>query len=155
MAWKEKGYNLYPNIILSDCTITGIQTKDNKLVFTFSNYGFLKKEMDNKYFRTEGAEIIVEDYDREELFIKEKRIHQLSEELYFDSLFDVTLERLIRNVNSGIWKIEIVEEFYATGEGIYICQVREEEGRFWIYLKMKYRNLIYLWNKVRHDWSVN
>ena len=155
MAWKEKGYNLYPDIILSDCVISEIQAKDNELVFTFSNYGFIKKEMDNNYYRTDGAEIIVEDYSREELFIKEKRIHQLSEELYFDSMFDVTLESLLRNVNLGKWKLEIVEEFYATGEGIYICQVREEESRFWVYIKMRYRNLIYLWNEVKHDWPVN
>lgn len=155
MTWREKGYNLYPDIILSDCTISEIQRKHNKLIFTFSNYGFMKKELDNNYYRTEGAEIIIEDYNSEELFIKEKRIHQLSEEMYFDSMVDVTLENLIKNVNSGKWKLEIVEEFYATREGIYICQVREENGRFWLYIKMGYSNLLYLWNNVRHDWPVN
>ena len=150
-----RGCNLYPAIILSDCPIAEIQRKDNNLVLTFSNYGFIKKETDNKYYRTEGAQIIVEGYDSEELIAKEKRTHQLSEELYFDSMFDVAFEILLENVNSGKWKLEIVEEFYAVGEAIYICQVREEEGAFWLYIKIRYKNLIYSWNKVRYDWPVN
>ena len=152
---KEKGYDLYPKVILSDCTISEIQIKDNKLILIFSSYGFAKKEEDGNYYRTEGAEIIVEDYDRDEILIKEKRLHQLSEELYFESMFDIAFETLLKNVNSGKWKLEIVEEFYATGEGIYICHVREGKGTFWIFIKMRYRNIVYLWNNVRYDWIVN
>ena len=155
MMWKEKGYNLYPDIILSDCTVSEIQVKDNGLVLIFSDYGFIKKDMDNKYYRTEGAEIVIEGYNNEELFIKEIRTHQLSEEIFFDSMNDIEFEKLLRNVNSGKWKLEIVEEFYSTGGGVYICQIRDEEDCFWIYIKMRYRNLIYLWNSIRHDWSIN
>lgn len=155
MEWKEKDYDLYPNVILSDCAISEIQIRDNNLKFIFSNYGFIKKDENGNYYRTEGAEIIVEDYDKDELLIKEKRLHQLSEELYFESMFDITFETLLKNVNSGKWKLEIVEEFYATGEGLYICQVREGEGAFWLFLKMRYKKLVYLWNTVRYDWPVN
>lgn len=155
MIWRKKGYNLYPDIILSDCTISGIQIKDNKLVLTFSDYGFIKKDKDNKYYRTEGAEIVVEGYEREELSIKELRTHQLSEEIYFDSIYDIEFEKFQENVNSGKWELEIVEEFYSTGRCLYICQIREDENCFEIYFKIRYRNLIYLWNSIRFDWPFN
>lgn len=74
MAWKEKGYNMYPNIILSDCKISKIQVINKGLVFRFSDYGFVKKDTDGKYYRTDGAELVAEGFDREDFSVREIRM---------------------------------------------------------------------------------
>lgn len=109
--------NRYPDIILSDCVITSIQTKEQEVIVNFSEYGFFKKDIQqNKYYRTDAAQIVIEECDIANIAIREVRTHQLSEELYFDSMYDVAPENFQKNVNMEKWSFEIVEEFYSTGE---------------------------------------
>lgn len=155
MEWKEQGVNLYPDIILSDCTVSEIRINNTEMVLKFSDYGFIKKDRNNKYYRTDGAQVVIEGCDIESVSIKEIRTQQLCEEIYFDSMYDIETKTLFENVNMGKWRLEIVEEFYSTGGGIYIGQIRNEEDVFWFYIKMRYKKLIYLWNNVRYDFPVN
>ena len=154
MTGKKQGYNMYPDIILSDCSILKIQLTEDELAFRFSKYGFCVKDTDHNYYRADGAAIVLEGFDREDFVAQEKRTHPLSGDLFFDSMLDITLDQFLENVNAGKWKVEIVEEFYATGRGLYICQVTGKE-RFWLYLKMRYEKIRYMWNQVRREWPVN
>lgn len=155
MTWKEQGINLYPDIILSDCTISGVQIKGNEMVFKFSDYGFIKKDCNNRYYRTDEAQIVIDGCDIENISIKEIRTQHLSGEIYFDSAYDIDIEEFVENVNSKKWRLEIVEEFYSTGGGIYTGQIRCEEDTFWFYVKIRYKKIIYFWNNVRYDFPFN
>lgn len=152
MKENNQGIDLYPNVILSDCVITKISLNDIGVVVGFSAYGFIKKEDDNKYYRTDGAEIVIEGLDMDNISIKEIRTQQLSEELYFDSMYDISTKDFCEKINSKEWKFEVVEEFYSTGGAMYIGQIRNGNKPFWCYIKIRYTNLRYLWNNVRYDW---
>lgn len=156
MLWKEKQHNSYPDIILSDCLIVGIQIKNGKIIVDFSEYGFIKKDSkSNKYFRTDGAQVVIEKCDIDNILIKEIRTNQLSEELYFDSTYDIKTIDFLENINTGKWKFEIVEEYYSTGGGLYIGQIRKKEDTFWCCIKISFKNLIYLWNDIKYEFPVN
>lgn len=152
MVWKEKGVNKYPDIILSDCLITGIQVNGSDVIAKFSEYGFAKRDgIQNKYYRTDAAEIVIKQCDIANVSIKEVRTQHLSEELYFDSMYDVEPEIFLENINTGKWRFEIVEEFYSAGGGLYIGQIGKEEDSFWCHVKLQFKNLVYFWNEVRYD----
>ncbi len=153
MIWKEKGINKYPDIILSDCLITNIQTKGSEVTIKFSEYGFVKKDSQrNKYYRTDAAQIVIEQCEIEDISIKEIRTQRLSEDLYFDSMYDVERKVFLENINAGKWKFEIVEEFYSTGGGLYIGQIRGDQHSFWCHVKLQFKNLVYFWNDIRYDY---
>lgn len=152
MTWKEKERNKYPDIILSDCVITNIQVEGTEITVEFSEYGFVKKDSQrNKYFRTDTAQIVIEQCDIDNVSIKEIRTQRLSEDVYFDSMYDIEFSIFLENVNTGKWKFEIVEEFYSAGGALYIGQIREGENTFWCHVKLQFKNLVYFWNKVRYD----
>lgn len=152
MKWKEKGINKYPDIILSDCMITNIQGKEGEITVKFSEYGFFKKDsQSNKYFRTDTAQIVINECDVDNIFIKEIRNQKLSEELYFESMYDIEPSIFMENISTGKWKFEIVEEFYSTGGALYIGKIRADENSFWCHVKLRFKNLVYFWNEVRYD----
>lgn len=152
MIWKEKGINKYPDIILSDCLITNIKVNESEVIINFSEYGFFKKDdLQNKYFRTDAAQIVMQHCDIANISIKEIRTHHLSEELYFDSMYDVKAKVFLENINTEKWQFEIVEEYYSTGRGMYIGQIIENEKSFWCHVKVQFKNLVYFWNGIRYD----
>lgn len=152
MKWKEREENKYPEIILSDCQIVNVEMKGGDIVVDFSKYGFVKKDCDsNKYYRTNAAQIVIEQCDMDNLAIKEIRTQQLSEEMFFDSIYDVEPKDFCENINTGKWKFEVVEEFYSTKRALYIGQIRGNEKNFWCCVKLQFKNLVYLWNDIRYD----
>lgn len=66
-------------------------------------------------------------------------------------MYKVEAKDFLVNINTGKWRLEIVEEFYSSGGGLYIVRIRGNENSFWCYLKLQFRNLVYLWNDIRYD----
>lgn len=150
MLWLNKVINPYPDILVSDCSVESIQIDKDTITLTFSEYGFFKRNHEkNRYYRTNGAQIIIEDGDIENLSIKEVRTHRLSEEIYFESMYEIKPKDFLNNINTGKWRMVIVEELYAVNGGFFIARVREKESSFWCHIKLQFKNLIYLWNDCR------
>ena len=155
MVWKNKKLNAYPDIILSDCAIRDIQVVKNEIMVNFSDDGFFKKDIERKsYFRTDAAQLVMESCYIANISIKEVRTHQLSEEIYFESLCDIEGKEFIEKINSGKWKAIVVEEFYSSGGGLYRVRIRSSETSFWCYIKLQFKNVIYLWNEIRYDFPL-
>lgn len=153
MEWKNQAINKYPDIICTDSVITDIQMDKGNVVVDFSKYGFfIKDDCQKKYYRTDGAQIAIEGCDIDSIIIKEARTHQLSETIYFDSIYDIEVEDFQKNISGGRWKFEIVEEFYSTSGGLYIGQIRENETTFWCYIQIKFEKLIYFWNDLQYEY---
>ena len=152
MIWNKREFNQFDNISLSDCHISKIQKMENNIVIDFSEYGFFVRDSkNNRFYRTDGAQIIIEDCDIDSVSIKEIRIHKLSGDTYFETMYDVQIEDFIKNINEGMWKLEIVEEYPLKGKGYYIIWVNEGENCFWCHIKLRYKNLIYMWNKIKYN----
>lgn len=150
--WKETHKNQYPDIILSDCSVVKIRVESQKIVLTFSQYGFFKKaNPDSRYYRTDGGEIIITGCAIDNLSIKEVRTQQLSDDLYFETMYDIELRNFMERINKGIWRFEIVEEFYAVGKGFYTGQIHTDGGSFWCHIIVPFRDLTYCWNNTIPD----
>lgn len=155
MIWKNRELNRYPDIILSDCKVIDIQVKENKITVNFSEDGFFVKDSERKsYYRTDTAQLVMESCDVANISIKEIRTQRLSEELYYDSMYDVESQDFIENINTGKWRLEIVEEFYSVGGGVYSVRIRCNESPFWCYIKLQFKNLVYMWNDIRYDYPL-
>ena len=150
MFWNEKKFNQFDDISLSDCHITKIQKIENDVVIKFSEDGFFARDnKSNKFYRTDGAQIIIERCDIDNISIKEIRGHKLSDDIYFETMYDIQIAKFIKNINEGIWNLEIVEEYPLKGKGYYITWISEDDNYFWCHIKLQYENLIYMWNKIK------
>lgn len=152
MIWKGKQDKVYPDIILSDCLIVGITVKGEKILIDFSELGFaVKDEKSGSYYHTNGAQIVMEECELDDLSITEIRTQQLSDELYFDSVYNLENKDFLNNINSGKWEFEIVEEYYSVNGGLYLGKVWEKEESFWCCVKIRFKELKYLWNDLNYE----
>jgi len=152
MKWKHKELNKYPDILLSDCSLTNIALEGNQIIVNFSEYGFFKRDsQEDKYYRTDGSQIVIEGCDYDNISIKEIRTQQMSEELYFETMYEIEIKDFIENINTGKWRLEIVEEYYAMGSGFYISQIRTNNNCFRCYINIRFKNLTYLWSDIGYD----
>lgn len=149
---KEMHGNQYPNVVLSDCSVIKIQVEDQRIVATFSPYGFIVKNAeDDKYYRTDGGQLIFDGCDIDILEIKEIRTERLPEETYFETMRSIELGHFLDRINSRSWVLEIVEEFYALGKGFYIGQVHTDKDTFWCHIKIYFQDLTYCWTNTMSE----
>jgi hypothetical protein len=152
MKWKESGLNQYSDIVLSDCHITNIEVINGEVVLSFSEWGFFKKDTKSgEYYRTEGAQIAIQGCDFDSISIQEIRAQRISEEVHFKSMYDVDEKKFLNNINTGRWRLEIVEEFNSIGRGFYTARIHQEEESFWCYIKLYFKDLVYSWGDIRYD----
>jgi len=148
----EKGL-IYPDVVLSDCYIANIEVIKGEIILNFSELGIFKKDIKkNNYYRTKGAQVIIKGCDFDAISIKEIRTQKLSEDLYYESMYDIDAKIFFDNINSGKWKMEIVEEFHSMQKGFYTVRIRTEQDAFWCHIKLYYKNLIYSWGDIRYDY---
>ena len=87
MKWKNQDINKYSDIILSDCQIEKIQKERNDIIISFSEYGFIVKNCnDNKFYRTDGAQIVLKECEMDELSIKKIETQQSSVASFCESM---------------------------------------------------------------------
>ena len=128
MLWKKTEVNKYPDIILSDCKVTNIQVERDDITVGFLGDGFFKKDnKSNNFYRTNGAQIVIKGCDIDNISIKEVRTQRLSKDIYFETMYDLEVKDFFENINTGKWRLEIVEEFYAIGSGLYVGRIREDD----------------------------
>lgn len=155
MMWKESGVNKYPEIVLSDCSITNIEKKGDDIVVDFGENGFAIKDIQKSaYYRTTPSQVVIKGCDIDNIEIKEIRTQQLSEELFFESAYDVESEYFIKKINKGKWKFEVVYEFYSCVGALYIGHVnskKKKQKSFWCCVMLQFKELLYLWNEIRYD----
>lgn len=153
MKWRNSELNKYPDIILHDCFVDEIQPINDNLVLTFSKYGFFKiiKEKNN-YFRTKGGEIVVQGCLVEECSTSIVKTYQQTEQGFADLVFDIEVSDFIQKVNTKEWKLEIVEEFYASNACLFKGMIHSKQENMWCYIKLFYKSLEYQWNEVCFDW---
>lgn len=150
--WKNMASNKYPDIILHDCFIIGINMDNDNIVLNFSEYGFFvfDKEKGNS-FRTNGAQIVIEGCVVEDISIEEERMQKLGEDVFYKTLYEIKTSDFFENINSKKWSFEIVEEFYASGAGFFTGRIGTKDDRFWCHIKIYFKNLVYHWNDICYD----
>ncbi len=84
-----------------------------------------------------------------DLEIKEVRTHHLTEDQFFDSMYDVSPQEVARRVNEGSVHLTFLEEYYACRSAFFVLYVQDEdESRYCLQVKVSYRTIRYEWNGV-------
>ena len=112
MNWKEQRENAYPNIILSDCLVDGIQLDDNDIILKFLKHGFVIKDTeDSHYYRAKSAQIIVKECDIDNISMQLVNRKRGVNGKVIHIIKDLELQTFLNNILKKKWSYEIVEEY--------------------------------------------
>lgn len=154
MKWKMNLENVYPNIILSDCIIDDIYIDGENVIMNFFDSGFIIKDYNSsKYYRTYSSQIILEKCDISNSSIK--FVCKKRKKLKVNIVKEMEFNTFFKNISTSKWRFEVVEEFYSDVGGMYIGKVRSQKESFWCYIKIYFKNIIYFWNEVDYQHSID
>ena len=68
---------------------------------------------------------------------------------------DIDLPIFLNNILTKRWSYEIVEEYYSALGGMFIGRIIEAKKSMWCYLRMQFRNIVYLWDEVDYEAPYN
>lgn len=145
--------NAFPAVILHDCSIRRVYASQGDLVVELDDFGFfvLVPERDN-YFRTGHtgpARLVFTGCDPDDLDIKEIRTHNLTEDQFFDSMYDLSPQALAERINGGRVRLTFLEEYYAGRSAFFVLYVQDQdESRYTLQVKIAYRAIRYEWDGV-------
>lgn len=152
MNWKEQRENAYPNIILSDCLVDEIQVNDKDIILKFLKHGFvIRDDEDLHYYRTKSAQIIMKECDIENISIQLVNRKRGVNRREIQFITDIELQTFLNHILSKRWNYEIVEEYYSALGGFFIGQITESKKSMWCYLKIQFKNIVYLWDEVNYE----
>ena len=157
--WKFSSENSYPDIILHDGVVTKITLDNDDLVMEFNDGGFWigqdnKQNPYKKTVRTEKSELRFTDFDIDDIYIF--KMYNLFKKFYHTSRVEVSLEKLISNVNSGKWTFEFLYEYYTSSrqrEAIFkgCVNVVNKQKHYDCQIELDCSKMIYSWNKIDED----
>lgn len=152
MNWKEQRENAYSDIILSDCLVDEIQVDDNDIILKFLKHGFvIRDDKDSHYYRTKSAQIIVKECDIDNISIQLVNRKRGVNRKEIQIITNIELQTFLNNILTKRWSYEIVEEYYSELGGLFIGQITESKKSMWCYLRMQFKNIVYLWDEVDYE----
>lgn len=152
MNWKEQKENAYPNIILSDCLVDEIQVNDKDIILKFLKHGFvIRDDGDAHYYRTKSAQIILKECDIDNISIQLVYRKRGVNGKVIHIIKDIELRTFFNNILKKRWSYEIIEEYYSALGGLFIGKIRESKKSMWCYIKMQFKNIVYLWDEVNYE----
>lgn len=135
--------DVHKNILLSDCVIKEIKYEKNDICLTFNEYGIWIRQDEEKYERKENVQIHYCDCD-----IDNMNIHIIEQKRnIFKTVFwerDVDFKIFSDKINNGLWKCEIVQEYYCEIGSFFNAILREGNRRKRCTIEFEYKNIF--WN---------
>lgn len=150
---KYRKTNAYPGVILHDCVMDEIIAVDENISVKFSTSGvYVWVEAQNNYYRTGPAMIEILGCDTDNISIQEIRTNQISQKIFYRSMYEVKPSAFVRQINSGKIKVTVLEEYYAVHSAYLILRIQERDKKgYFAHIKMQYDSLQYSWDTVRQD----
>ena len=150
---KYRKTNAFPDVILHDCVVDEITAVKETISVKFSTSGvYVWVEAQNNYYRTGPAMIKILGCDTDNISIQEIRTNQISQEIFYRSMYEVKPSEFIRWANSGKIKVTVLEEYYAVHSAYLILRIQERNKKgYFAHIKMQYDSLQYFWDAVRPD----
>lgn len=155
MLWTFKAVNDVTGLSLHDCRVTQMRTQANNLVLDFANgFWITAQNQHNPYgetLRTDASQVRIIGFDIEEIYIFctvslcGRHIATLRKSL--------PLNRLQAQINSGRWRLELIDSFYGGGRllwNAYILSGNETSSQE-CQLMLGYRDMECGWNRICRD----
>lgn len=147
---KYRKTNAFPGVILHDCVVDEITAVDENISVKFSASGvYVWVEAQNNYYRTGPAMIEILGCDTDNISIQEIRTNQISQKIFYRSMYEVKPSVFVRNVNAGKIRVTVLEEYYAVHSAYLILRIQERDKKgYFAHIKMQYNLLQYSWDTV-------
>ncbi len=158
MNWLNIKKNQYPSILLSDCKIDCIELKKKDIYIYFNETGFIiRNDLDNNTYHSSPSQLIIKKANLDDITIKVERSINIMSLFSLKYIRDINLNELINKINSKVWFVEFVEEFYSCMGAYYIVFIhsnnKKKKGKkYWGYINIRYVELIYMWDNILYNW---
>lgn len=130
----------HKNFLLSDCVMKEIKYEKNDICLTFNEYGVWIRQDEKKYERKENIQIRYCDCDIDNMNIhiieKKKNIFKT---VFLES--DVDFKTFLNKINNGLWKCEIIQEYYCEIGSFFNAILREENRRRRCTIEFEYKDI--------------
>jgi len=146
--------NLHNAISLHDCYVTKI-IADKDLMFEFSDgFWIVETNKQNPYgqtLRTDKSQIYFTEFDIDNIYIFKK--FSILRRIIRTSRIEVSLEKLISNINSGKWQLEIIDEFHKGSNVLFNTSLYLENRskHMECQIIIEYKKMNYFWNNICED----
>ncbi|SFL30460.1 hypothetical protein SAMN05216390_1184 [Lachnospiraceae bacterium KH1T2] len=128
--------DLYPKVLVSDCTIDNISISDNIVQFSFNSRGiWVKKKENEEYCRVHDAFLKLYNCDIENVDIFYESVKEISGEIVIIKKY-CDLEDVILKVNNGKWRLTIIQEYWCDIGELFICSIRDKEKSHTCYIRI-------------------
>lgn len=158
MNWLNIKKNQYPSILLSDCKIDRIKLKNRDIYIYFNETGFIiRDDSDNNTYHSSPSQLIIRGANLDDITVKTERNINIMPLFSLKYIRSISLNELINKVNSKVWLVEIVEEFYSCMGAYYIVFIRSKSKKrgktkkYWGYINIRYDDLIYMWDNTLYN----
>lgn len=135
---NNKIINAHDNILLSDCVIKKIEHENNNIYLYFNEYGIWIKKDSEEYKRERSVQIVFCGCDIDNI-----NIHVVEKKTFFKKTIfiekDVDFKDFLLNINSGLWKCQIVQEYYCEIGSFMSVMIKEGNKRMRCTFELEYR----------------
>lgn len=156
--WKYSSKNDYPNIILHDCHVTKISVENKDIILEFDDYGFWMIENNKhnpfgKTLRTDKSEIRFVNCQLDSISIYIFKVFHLFRKPVLTNRIEIPLENLMYQINSGKWRFEFIDEYYACNEALFNGWIRFDKKPYHMecQLQLLFEDMKYSWNRICED----
>ncbi|RKJ50027.1 hypothetical protein D7Y05_06405 [bacterium 1XD42-54] len=147
IKWSQKELNKYPDIILTDCDITGLEAEKDKVIIEFLNDSFFLKDCSSgEYFRTNKACVIIHGCNKDSIEIFSVKWKKRDS----GKCYDITPQKFYNKLKSQKWKCVVLEEYYCTGAGMFVVWIKTKKESFRCYISLRFSNIEYLWDEINY-----
>lgn len=147
IEWNQKELNKYPDIILTDCDITELEIKKDKIIIEFLNDSFFLKDGNSgKYFRTNKACIIIHGCNKDSIEIVATKWKKRDP----GKCYNIPPEKFYHKLRSKKWKCIVLEEYFCSGAGMFVVWIKTKKESFRCYISFKFSKIEYLWDKINY-----
>jgi hypothetical protein len=150
--------NAYPNIILHDCIIEKVMIENEIITFEFDDSGFWigadnPQNPYQKILRTDKAEVKFTDCDLDFSSVRVFKQKRFIRKTIFTTANNISLYDFASLINSGKYRFEFVDEYYASRSAMFGGYLRTERKPYHVecQLEMRYTDMIYSWNRICED----
>lgn len=133
--------NAHSNILLSDCVIKKIEYGENNISLYFDDYGIWKRKDSGEFQRERDTKIVYCGCDIDNVIIRVTR----RKKFFFKTAFwetDLDFETFISKINGGLWKCQIIQEYYCEIGSSVSMMIKEGNKRLRCVFELEYKDML-------------
>lgn len=137
----------YPKVSISDSVISSIKIEGKNLIIYFDCNGFwVKRDSTSVYRRVDNARLKLCNCN-----IDDADIFVLTPKKFLQGVYKikegVEFSEFINKINSNLWELEVVQEYFYDVGGLIVGRIREKDFCVDCYMQVEYSQKEYIYEE--------